>query len=79
MSVQYGPNASSEKECLKRDHPRGPELVAAFERDLSSGKLIGWAALVAKPNRYAIVYTPPISPDIEIRVSFLLDNNECKH
>jgi len=58
MLVRYDPLPGAEKERLKKEHPRGVELIAALERDLSSGKLDGWAVLVKKPNRYSIVYTP---------------------
>lgn len=58
MSIRYDPLPSTEKERLKKEHARGVDLVASFERDLASGKLDNWFTLVRNPNRYAIVYTP---------------------
>ena len=72
MPVLYDPVPSAEKERMKKEHPRGLEIIEAIERDLSFGNLDEWATLVKKPNRYAIVYTPEVSPPIEIRISFLL-------
>lgn len=74
MQVVYDSLPESQKEELKKAHLRGMELVWAIELDLSRDPLSRAHQL---PNgRYAQVYTPDISPQIEIRVSYLVGDEK---
>lgn len=67
--ILYSPLASQQKERFKVQHPRGNEIVASIEWELSRDPLS--RATMVDQNRYALVYVLDIEPSVEVRVSFL--------
>lgn len=74
MLVIYDTLPENDKERLKREHPRGCDLVRAIECALSRAPLTG--AIEVRAKRYAQIFTPEIEPRIEVRVSYLVGDGK---
>ena len=75
MTVRYEYSAEAGKEALKREHPRGYDLVRAIERDLSADPITR-ASLIQAPNMYLQIFTPETTPPVEIKVVYRISSGD---
>lgn len=71
--LTYAALPESNRNSLAADHPRGDEIIQAIELDLTRSQ--GKNATRLPNGRFALVYTPPVTPALEIRIVYLFDGN----
>ena len=75
--VVYDPLPAQAKEKFKRDYWLGADIVSAIELELTKDPAKR-AVLWEKPNVYILVYTPEVTPCVEIRIKYLVGVNGVK-
>lgn len=70
MLVQYTAIASAVKNAFIKNHPRGDVIMQAIEVDLHRDPYT--RGIVIKANTYMQVFTPEVTPTVEIHIVYLL-------